>query len=61
VPATDARWLTVHRRTPALLPVRLARRFGETLRPAWEHPQGASHERSGGARQQARGRRATRG
>jgi 23S rRNA (adenine-N6)-dimethyltransferase len=37
VPAADARWLTVHRRVPALLPLRLARGFGETLRPAWEH------------------------
>jgi 23S rRNA (adenine-N6)-dimethyltransferase len=48
VPATDARWLTVHRRVPAILPSRLARGFGETLRPAWEHAPDGSRA---GARQ----------
>jgi 23S rRNA (adenine-N6)-dimethyltransferase len=47
VPATDACWLTVHRREPPVLPARLARGFGETLRQAWEAPGGT---RSAGPR-----------
>jgi 23S rRNA (adenine-N6)-dimethyltransferase len=38
VPATDARWLAVHRRDPAVLPTRLAPAFGDTLRAAWQQP-----------------------
>jgi 23S rRNA (adenine-N6)-dimethyltransferase len=36
VPRVDAALLTIHRRTPAILPQWLAPRFTESLRPAWE-------------------------
>lgn len=39
VPRVDAAWLTVRKRTPAVLPAWLAPGFLDTLRQAWSPPQ----------------------
>jgi 23S rRNA (adenine-N6)-dimethyltransferase len=60
-PSVDAAVLTVRRREPPLLPLRLAPGFREALRPMWEASPAVTHPSPALVRRPWRGRRRRRG